>query len=230
MMAECIYKEKIEDTVKKIADRVDPLTIKEKWKSYSESHLINELVACILGSRARFEVASMCLQRLKDKDLLNKNSILRNPNNIQMKIQKTLEKNGYLFSKSKADYIICTIINIFQHEKLTMKKILANCNSDFEARDRIVKLCKGIGPKQASLFLRNIHYSENLAILDSHVMKFMKIQGIEKDIKKAINKTDYIKYETSLQIYANGLRKSMAQLDVAIWIVMRVAQRDMKWL
>ena len=107
---------------------------------------------------------------------------------------------------------------------------MSACCTDHEARDTIVCLCKGIGQKQASLFLRNIHYSDGLAILDSHVIKFMRIQGIQKNVKSSPSKTDYIKYEASLRVYADNLGRTLAQLDVAIWIVMRVVQRDMKWL
>ena len=225
-----IHKQLIENTVIKIADKVELCSSKDKWEKHPEEHLINELVACILGSRTKFEVAAVCLEKLKESSLLNRNGLLIKPKQTQIKIKRVLKENKYVYSQTKARYIVDTFLNIYYNEETTIKKILSDCSSDFDARDVLVRLCKGIGPKQASLFLRNIHYSEDLAILDSHVTRFMRIQGIENNIKQTITKANYIRYETSLRSYADNIKKSMAQLDVAIWIVMRVAQRDMKWL
>jgi N-glycosylase/DNA lyase len=229
MIQQCVYKDKIENTVRKIADQVETVS-NSKWKRISEKSLFKEVVACILGSKARFEIASKCLKDLNRLNLINPSLIVINTKKSQNQIYKSLKKNGYLYSKSKSLYIVETAKNIYLGEETTLKEILTSCCSDHEAREMLVRLCKGIGQKQASLFLRNIHYSDSLAILDSHVIKFMRIQGIQKNIKSAPSKTDYIKYEASLRLYADNLGRTLAQLDVAIWIVMRVVQRDLKWL
>ncbi|VVB53828.1 putative N-glycosylase/DNA lyase [uncultured archaeon] len=88
---------------------------------------------------------------------------------------------------------------------------------------------RGALQKQASLFLRNIYYTENLAILDTHVIRYMELQGLHQGFKKYITKNQYIVYEKKLSAYADSLNKSLAKLDVAIWVVMRVVQRDFKW-
>lgn len=230
LQTQCLHKEKIEHTVKKIADEVEISITEEKWKQYSEEMLFQELVSCILGSKTKYEVASNCMDDLKRLNLLNPKKIISKPARIKNAIYKSLKKNKYQYPNSKAEYIVSTAIELYAKQKITLKKILILRSSDYEAREYIVKFCKGIGPKQASLFLRNIYYSDQLAILDSHVIKFMNMQGIHNNKKYPTNKSEYLKYEASLQIYANTLKKSMAQLDVAIWIVMRVAQRDMKWL
>ena len=48
--------------------------------------------------------------------------------------------------------------------------------TEFEARKILSDTCTGIGFKQASLFLREIYFAKNLAILDTHVINYMKIE------------------------------------------------------
>jgi N-glycosylase/DNA lyase len=90
----------------------------------------------------------------------------------------------------------------------------------------LMKHMPGIGPKQASLFLRNVGYAENLAILDVHVLRFMRYIGLLR--APEISVTTLRRYEVAeerLLAYSLGLGWPMATLDVAIWVVMRAAGR-----
>jgi N-glycosylase/DNA lyase len=76
--------------------------------------------------------------------------------------------------------------------------------------------------------LRNIYYSENLAILDSHVIRYMiLLKLVENDAKLILsNEKTYVKLEDRLYDYASLNDKSISTLDIAIWIVMRLVQRE----
>ena len=86
----------------------------------------------------------------------------------------------------------------------------------------------GIGPKQASLFLRNISYCKDLAIIDSHVIDYMKLMKLNEDIDSQIiaKKNQYLMNEQILLSYADDREKTLATLDFAIWIVMRLIKRE----
>jgi len=119
-------------------------------------------------------------------------------------------------------------LKIYKENRLTLKNILDSCRNEYEARDIIVNNTIGIGYKQASLFLRNILYSENLAILDTHIIRYMRLLNmVENELSINLsNKYTYLKLENVLRNYAELKDKSMSSLDLAIWIVMRVLQRE----
>jgi N-glycosylase/DNA lyase len=90
-----------------------------------------------------------------------------------------------------------------------------------------MKSAIGIGPKQASLFLRNIGYTDELAILDKHVLAYMGISGLAVNLKKAVNSLKgYKDLENILQTHARKFGLSLGYVDQAIWIVMRVYARE----
>ena len=64
----------------------------------------------------------------------------------------------------------------------------------------------GIGPKQSSLFLRNIGYAQDLAILDSHVMTYMKLMDLTPTRMKDVSKlATYEDVEERLAGYSHRL-------------------------
>ena len=76
--------------------------------------------------------------------------------------------------------------------------------------------------------MRNIYYSENLAILDSHVVRYMVLLKMVKNVSKLklSNKNTYVNLESQLQNYATSNGKSLSTLDIAIWVVMRLVQKE----
>lgn len=233
----CINKEKIENAVIRVSDEIDICRKNRKnWEKCSEEKLWYELVSCILGSRVRYETAKECTKHLKDGRLLTIPKLLASPETVGMYTIEELNKpiyppykNGkgsrYPYPKSKSQYIIKTGIEIYENSFTSIKDILKSSKDENMAREKLVKMCTGIGPKQASLFLRNIGYSENLAILDSHVIHYMDLFGM-RDRKTRINTmNDYTKHEDLLLFYADSLNKTLATVDIAIWVVMRVIQK-----
>jgi N-glycosylase/DNA lyase len=94
------------------------------------------------------------------------------------------------------------------------------------ARAWFVANLPGIGPKQASMFLRNSGVSYDLAILDRHVLNYMAALSIQNELKPfRSGLAQYCRYEVRLRSYANEIGFPVGLLDWAIWIVMRVASR-----
>jgi len=230
----------IENAVMRVSDYVDN-NHKEQinWNNFSEEQLWKGLVSCILGSRVRFETASACVQHLFQIGLLNPLRIIKEPKKSERLLEKELSMpiftpfNGnrgrrYRYSKSKASYIVRTALKIYKENNSNLKSLLIECSDEYEARNVIVDNAVGIGYKQASLFLTNIYYSENLAILDSHVIRYMiLLRMVTNDLRLEMsNKKTYVSLEEQLQNYATLNGKSLSTLDIAIWVVMRLVQKE----
>ena len=87
----------------------------------------------------------------------------------------------------------------------------------------------GLGPKQSSLFLRNIGYTESIAVLDIHVLTYMNWVGLTTTLEKSASTIR--KYETledSFVEHSLSLGYSPGQFDVAVWLVMKVVRKEYK--
>jgi len=191
-----------------------------------------------LSSQVEFETATSCLKHLNSKLYLDTIKIVNNPIILENLIVEELSKpiyppfkNGkgrkFRFPKSRADYIVRTAVNIYKNNNTNIKNILEKCKCSEEARKVLIKNAIGIGYKQASMYLRNIAYSEDFAILDSHVLKYMNICNLIKkeEITDLSSKYKYLHLENIFKNYATLKGKSMQNLDLAIWVVMRQMQR-----
>jgi N-glycosylase/DNA lyase len=82
----------------------------------------------------------------------------------------------------------------------------------------------GLGPKQSSMFLRNIGNSYELAILDTHVLRFINMQDIFRIKHTNIsNISVYERIEGFVRKYAEKVGFRVGFLDWAIWATMRAA-------
>ncbi|MFW6196250.1 MAG: hypothetical protein ACOC5D_02835, partial [Thermoplasmatota archaeon] len=125
-------------------------------------------------------------------------------------------------------YIVESAKKLYGNGENTVQNVLKRSENEKDARQLIKEKSKGLGLKQSSLFLRNISYSKNLAVLDTHVIDYMDLMNISKEIEEynlAIKK-DYLAVEKELQRYAFLKDKNLSSLDLAIWIVMKLLKKE----
>ena len=98
-----------------------------------------------------------------------------------------------------------------------------------DARVCIVSTAIGAGPKQASLFLRNIGCGDDLAILDMHVLRYMTWSRLATKCanKEVHTLPGYVRTEKIFQDHAKQIGVSVANLDLAVWVVVRVIQSEL---
>ena len=234
-----ISRYEIENATIGLSRHIQKKIAKPDWTDFSEEQLWIMLVSCILGSHVRYETANASFQRLIDYELLNINKILASPAVSKEEIATVLKKPTscsnyknmictYPHPKSKADYIVETAKRIYESSGTSLKEILKKSDNEYVARENLVKKAKGIGYKQASLYLRNIGFTDNLAILDTHVVRYMNLIGLlTVDVKpRILHKNEYLRTERKLVEYANMKRILLSALDAAIWIIMRIVQRE----
>ncbi|NQT26660.1 DNA lyase [candidate division KSB1 bacterium] len=197
---------------------------------HSEEKLWEELVCCILSSQVKYELSQVVTQNLKRNGLLDitidnffyeysLRIVLKEPVNLENRFVK------YRFPNSKAKQIASAWEKIYGSGSC-IRKIIESCDNPKELRLKLTNIVSGLGMKQASMYLRNISNSYELAVIDTHVLNYMKLLGISKYIPSSISKTQYLNQENILIKYAENFGYPVGCVDHAIWIVMRVAKKD----
>ena len=176
-------------------------------------------------------------QHLVAADLLDPQHYFRNSDDFEAQIMKALSKpvclplthsgrlRAYVYPRLKARQITLSVESLYSGSG-SIRSILESSLGSRHARQGIMSVTTGIGPKQSSLFLRNIGYAHDLAILDRHVLEYMNLLGIfPRGMNDVSTLPRYESAEDRLREYSDGLGTTPAELDTAIWVVMRVFER-----
>jgi len=227
----------LEKSVVQIAEQVSRFERTRQWQNYSEDELWREFIACNLGSRVKFELTKATISYLDSRGILKYCRTEFNNTDLERVISDSLRqpltveiagrciRRKYPFHNLKARHITRTAVSIYG-SGTSLVKILKMGRDPLETRNLLVSKSVGIGPKQASLFLRNIGYCTDLAVLDVHVLRYMSFVGLLPSIIKTVqNIRQYEMLENLLRAYSYKLSLSMGTLDISIWIVMRVAYK-----
>jgi len=204
----------------------------QRWNEMTEDELWQALCLCILSSNVPYESAQSALSHLVDKGYLQLRWIVETPNSENL-IAKELSRPLYLPIKRDGSYrkyrfpnvrsrnIVQAARTVFS-EKPWLSKLLARHNSEGVVREILVAKIPGIGLKEASHFLRDIGYSSNLAIIDSHVVSFLEdISAISPEEVKMISRNIYLELEGILQKLCKERNISLSVFDMAVWRYMR---------
>jgi N-glycosylase/DNA lyase len=202
----------------------------ERHAIRSEESLWYEMTCCILSSQVPYSLALAAAQQLRaaaifgdgqytDQRLVESRvlGVLTTPLEVDDRFRL------YRFPRVRAAQIGGAWSAVRRCG--TSLSDLVNSTKDAEnLRGQLVNRVPGLGPKQASMFLRNVGVTYDLAILDRHVLKYMWVAGLSTAHPCAISSlTSYCRYEATLRIYADQLGYPVGIVDWAIWIVMRAA-------
>lgn len=217
-----------------VATRIATETPQIGWRNLSEEQLWAELVGCILSSQVRHESCSAAHERLTKLGLL---SIKRVEDfdefyrDVHHALSRpfTREDNAfsftgkYRFPKTKSEQIVGTATRLFHNTEGKGLSIVLHESPDFcSARRELITLCRGIGPKQASLFLRNVGFSGDVAVLDAHVMRYMEYMKLLDCPRLTLSSmSNYEQGEHTFRCHAWSVGFTPAVLDTAVWVVMR---------
>lgn len=205
---------------------------KKDWRLMPEEEIWYELCFCILSANVRYELASSTLKHLIKMNLLDVAWIKKEKranNIIKKELSEShflpLKKNGllrkYRYPRKRAMQIVKAAKTIYS-DSMTIKKILQESKSDIEARAFFVMKVSGLGIKEASHFLRNIGYSNSLAIIDVHILSFLqRFCLVRFDKKYAMTNKIYLILERIMRHFAKFHNLVLSVLDLAIWHYMR---------
>lgn len=204
---------------------------KNNWRKLNEKKIWKELCFCLLSGNVAFELVKSVISVLDKKGFLDYNWIIQEtkskelifnlfnePNFTPKKKDGTLRKYRYPQKRSEA---ITKAAHILYSDS-SIKEVLETAVSDSEIRNFLASTVPGIGIKESSHFLRNIGYSNTLAIIDVHVLNFL-IQNnfVSHKEVQTITPSKYEKLEVILQNLAEFHGLNLGILDLAIWHHMR---------
>lgn len=174
--------------------------------------LAEEVAACLLGGYGiPSEVGIAAFQRLKGKKLLDQTPSARE---IEAVLSKPLEVNGrnvrYRFARQKALYLA---------EALRRLKVQVPPAAPARSFRAFLLDVPGIGPKTASWITRNWLDSDEVAILDVHIIRAGVAAGIFP--KHPNISRSYYQLECRFIQFAEALKCRAAVLDNFIWNQMR---------
>ncbi len=166
----------------------------------SSEHLATELMFCLQTAQSSAKAARATVKRLQECGILHTASAHQ--------IHGCME--GVRFSEKKAEYMHKA------REQVPLIKQRLDLPKE-QLREWLVKNVKGMGPKLASHFLRNIGIF-GLAILDVHVQKFMDRNGIFRGEIGKLDRKGYLENEKVFLQLARQLEIPPEELDIAIWM------------
>jgi N-glycosylase/DNA lyase len=187
----------------------------------SEEALWRELMTCILGSQVPNWMGVAAARQLDEHGLILPAGTLnveQIASVLKMPIESPHGPRHYRFPNAKARHIfaahraVCRLYG-------DLPSLVYDCFPD-ECRRRLVEDVPGVGLKQASLFLRNIGISSGFAILDTHVVRYMREVGLVSALPRSITPDMYYVLESVLSRYAEQLGRPVGHVDRAIWAVM----------
>jgi N-glycosylase/DNA lyase len=128
----------------------------------------------------------------------------------ESQLREKLKALGYRFPNVRAEYIVEA-----RRYRDSLRSIMSSFNDENELREWLITNVKGIGPKEASHFLRNIGYT-GFAILDFHIINILARHGlIERP--KTLTKRRYLEIEELLRRIAGEADLNLAELDLYLW-------------
>jgi N-glycosylase/DNA lyase len=130
-------------------------------------------------------------------------------------IADILGKSGVRFKYNKARYMIDAREKLFD---ISVKDYIGKLISlgSTSARNEIAKTVKGIGMKEASHFLRNIGWGEEICILDRHILRNLVYYNIIEENVKLTTK-NYLLIEDKMKRFANSIKIPVFDLDFVFW-------------
>jgi len=210
----------------------------QSWHTMQEDDLLYEAAICIFGSQMVFEVAIAAADRLRERKLLRPVLYDGTAGLLERKIACALSDPLHIssgdgmravrprFKNRLAALLAATIYEIYG-QSLTIHGILLSAKNAKEARCTLTQHVWGFGPKQASLFLRRIGYCTDLAVLDVHVLDYLRLShGLALSSNKLGRLSCYEQIEDTFREIAEGFGHSVGCVDLATWVTMRVAKRE----
>jgi N-glycosylase/DNA lyase len=195
------FLDELKEAMKMVGDTVNQRIFEFKEIGENEDSLFKELCFCILTANYKAEGGIRIQEALG-----NSFCVLE-----EDELAKSLRGLGHRFPSTRAKYII-------ESRRLYRKlgEILKDFTNGVEAREWLVKNVKGFGYKEASHFLRNIGFKD-VAIIDRHILRFLKDKELIEELPKSLNRTRYIRLEKLLSAISEKINLNLGELDLYIW-------------
>lgn len=182
------------------------------------SSILEEIVVCLLGGFGMpSDIGIAAFDRLKNEDLIRHRVSFEEIHTALCTpyILKDGRKVTYRFHNQKSKYIHA-LLNRNDLHKIPEQ-------NDIQFRSWLLTI-DGIGLKTASWITRNWLNSDNVAILDIHIIRAGVLAGFYKENTENLTK-HYFYLERRYLAFCNALEVSSAIMDAIIWDFMKKTNR-----
>ncbi|MBI2041137.1 MAG: N-glycosylase/DNA lyase [DPANN group archaeon] len=181
---------------------------KQLWQDADDKKVFAELAFCLCTPQSKATAADLAMRRATEDGVLYSGG--------HEEIAKHLTRSGVRFANNKAKYIHEARGYFSQNGALKIKSKL-NLDDLPGLRTWLCENIKGFGMKEASHFLRNIGFGDDLAILDRHILKNLKKYGVISEIPKTLSQRVYLEIEEKVRKFSQRVRIPMAEIDLLFW-------------
>lgn len=221
------------DVLKELWD-VYGCSIEQEYGSLQKTkeQVLDEFFFVLLGGFGiSYELNLSGLQILKQQDLFNetfyqeKNTL----NIIEEKIRGQFSKKQFSPATSNGQ------LRKYRYIETKPKTISNACywlweNCEWELHEKLQTLnscesrmwlcnCPGIGMKSASWLLRNTGFSEDCAVFDVHIIRFLSYLGFPTH--EPLTEKIYLKLEDGLRKVCSSIGVSLGKMDYLLWLLSR---------
>ncbi len=178
------------------------------WRDGDNKDIFCELAFCILTPQSKARNAWKAISELRESNLLF----------IGSEEEMLPFLNIVRFNRTKAKNL-CILREQMMDEtgRFITKDFFSTFNSPFEMREWIVKNIRGMSYKEASHFLRNIGFGQELAILDRHILKNLAALDVIQEVPKTVSPKLYKEIEEKLKVYCKEVDIPMENIDLLLW-------------
>lgn len=207
---ESFFLEEIKEVYKEIKPKIEERieSYKSIWFNGTNEDVHIELSFCILTPQSKARGAEKSINAMLENEVFwtgLEEDLVPYLNTVRFK--NTKAKNLILLREFMKD----------EDGKIVTKTITDKIGDVFEKRLWLVKNIRGIGYKEASHYLRNIGFCDEIAILDRHILKNIKKLGIIDEVPKTVTPKKYIEIENKMMKFCNKIGIPMDHFDLLLW-------------
>ncbi|TAL35437.1 MAG: N-glycosylase/DNA lyase [Spirochaetes bacterium] len=177
------------------------------WRDGTEEDIFAELVFCLLTPQSG---AFRCARAL---EIVREDGLMMRGTAREIAAQLAIVR----FRNKKASYIVEARDRFMNTGAIDVRGRLAAAGDLFQRREWLATNIKGLGFKEASHFLRNVGWGEDLAILDRHILRNLVRLGVIDRIPPSISGRRYLAMENSMRAFALEIGIPLGDLDFVLW-------------
>ncbi|MFC1807953.1 N-glycosylase/DNA lyase [Candidatus Omnitrophota bacterium] len=179
----------------------------DNFKEANDDDIFSELAFCIFTPGSKAINGDKAVKELRRANLLF--------NGTKDKISGKL-RGVVRFHNNKASYLVEARKAFKNGKGICIKKRL-NSRNTLRTRDWLVENIKGLGYKEAGHFLRNIGLGQDIAILDTHILKNLKRYRVISKTPESISKKSYFDIEEKMRRFSKRVKIPLDELDLLFW-------------
>jgi len=177
------------------------------WRDGSDEDIFHELVFCLFTPQSSAHRCWEAVELLKSKGLIFHGAAEEISAHI----------NTVRFRNTKAQNLVLARKLFISDGRMSIKSMLSAYPEPPERRLYLAQNVRGMGWKEASHFLRNTGFGEDLAILDRHVLKNLILLGVIPELPRSLGPKRYLEIESLMAAFASRIRIPLAHLDFVLW-------------